>query len=93
MNFLIIIIQQCSLFVVCSQTLSAGNLLIQAGANVNACNGKKRTPLHFAVNSNMGGANSSTAMEQLLLDNGADIMAVDCRGRLPLHYVFVKIGQ
>jgi len=72
--------------------LAVAGILLSGGANVNACDDHQRTPLHWAVNVNTGGANSSTAMEQLLLDHGANPLAVDCRQRLPIHYIFVKVG-
>jgi receptor-interacting serine/threonine-protein kinase 4 len=75
------------------EALSVARCLIKAGAKVNACDKKQRTPLHLAVNGNAGGSDSSTAMELLLLEHGANPMAADCRNRIPLHYVFTKIGQ
>lgn len=80
-----------TVFLDCSNSLSVAEILVQAGANVNACDRRQRTPLHYAVNRNNGDANSSTAMEQLLLDSGANPMAADNRKRLPLHYVFAKM--
>ena len=75
------------------EALDVARILLSAGANMNACDDHQRTPLHWAVNVNTGGANSSTAMEQLLVDHGANPFAADCRQRLPIHYVFVKIGR
>ncbi|XP_064623807.1 poly [ADP-ribose] polymerase tankyrase-like [Lineus longissimus] len=69
------------------------NLLLDAKADVNALNNRKRTPLHLAVNANSGSTNETTDVEELLLEKGADIFARDVRGRVPLHYTFVKIGN
>jgi ankyrin repeat protein len=68
-------------------------VLLDAGAAVNASNAKKRTPLHYAVNANGGGADATAELPEFLISRGADVFALDCRGRLPLHYVFVKIGK
>ena len=68
-------------------------MVLDAGANVNMTNGKKRTPLHLAVNANHGGADASSELPEFLIEKGADVFALDIRGRLPLHYVFVKIGR
>lgn len=68
-------------------------LLLSAGASIDACDRKGRTPLHLAVNANSGDVNTSTEMEQFLLDKGANQFARDWLQRLPLHYVFVKIGK
>jgi len=76
-----------------SEALAVAGILLSGGANVNACDDHQRTPLHWAVSVNTGGANSSTAVEQLLLDRSTNPVAADCRQRLPIHYVFVKIGR
>ena len=55
-------------------------LLIEAGANVNAASEKQVTPLHEAVRVGY------PEMVKLLLNNGADAQAVDHTGRTPLEY-------
>ena len=67
--------------------------LITAGAKLDACDKRKRTPLHIAVNANTGGSDVSSEVEAFLIDKGANLFAKDARKRLPLHYVFVKIGK
>jgi ankyrin repeat protein len=54
--------------------------LIDAGADVNASNGKGSTPLDFAV-----AYNDFPDMVRLLAENGADLDAQDPKGRTPLH--------
>ena len=66
------------------------DILLQAGAAINAADHKGRTPLHLSVIHNSGGANSSTEMEQFLLEKGANVFSRDKFQRLPLHYVFIK---
>lgn len=65
--------------------------IIKAGANVNAIDAEKRSPLHLAVNSNLGTSDSSTDYEEVLLGNGADIFQKCCFNKMPIHYVFKKI--
>ena len=54
-------------------------LLIDHGANVNAQDDTKSTPLHLA--SSMG----SIETVQLLIEHGADVTARDVRHMTPLH--------
>lgn len=76
-----------------TDAVNVAGLLLKAGAAIDACDRKGRTPLHLAVNFNSGDANCSVEMEQYLLDRGANQFARDWLQRLPLHYVFVKIGR
>ena len=60
--------------------IEIAELLIQAGANVNATTEKHVLPLHEAVRMEY------PEMVKLLLKNGADAQAVDHTGRTPLEY-------
>ena len=71
-------------------TLKILSLLLDGGADVNAVDDHKRTPMHLAVNLNPGHMDSSFDVEILLMKHGASLNMRDIRGRLPLHYVFVK---
>lgn len=82
-----------SVFVDRRDAVVVAGLLLKAGAAINVCDHKGRSPLHLAVNFNPGDANCSVQMEQFLMDRGADPLARDWLQRLPLHYVFVKIGK
>lgn len=55
-------------------------LLIDRGADVEALNGRQRTPLHEAAIS------GSVKIVKMLCENGAKIDAVMKTGRTPLHY-------
>jgi len=66
-------------------------ILIMAGADVNAKDGAGWTPLHFAAEHN------SEAVATLLLKNGAQVNSKDNYGRIPLHnagrqYVDAKVA-
>ncbi|GFR16104.1 poly polymerase tankyrase [Trichonephila clavata] len=73
--------------------LETGKALLTAGADVNAVNDKKRTPLHLSVDASKSDSDSSYAIEECLLGFGARLDAKDCHARIPLHYAFVKINQ
>ena len=60
--------------------IEIAELLIEAGANVNATTEKHVLPLHEAVRMEY------PEMVKLLLKNGADAQAVDHTGRTPLEY-------
>ena len=54
-------------------------VLVNAGANINAQNSKKQTPLHLAIQSD------NFEIFQILLSLGAKVNATDEDGELPLH--------
>lgn len=56
------------------------DLLVDAGADVNAADRFGLTPLHMAA------FGASVSVVQALLDAGADPQALDSRARMPLHY-------
>ena len=56
------------------------DVLLKAGANVNAQEGQKRTVLHFAVRKQLND------IITLLLDAGADASIKDKRGKTPFDY-------
>ena len=65
------------------------NLLIAAGADLNARSNAMTTPLHEACTSIDPWLRKSfgiTAVIQLLIKAGADVKTVDCKGNTPLHY-------
>ena len=63
----------------------AVRLLLKAGANLEACDDKKRTPLSSSAMSDV--QDSSTI--RLLVDSGANILHSDERGKTPLHLAVV----
>lgn len=75
------------------KNISIVRKLLEAGADPNFQNIKKRTSLHIAFDVSEATANASFDMESLLLLYKADINALDCRNRSPLHYCFIKIGK
>ncbi|XP_006818908.1 poly [ADP-ribose] polymerase tankyrase-like [Saccoglossus kowalevskii] len=83
----------CSYITSGHETASAVRSLIEAGADVNAMDNKLCTPLHYAVNSNTGGPDSSVETEEILLEKGANPLVRDKYNRLPLHYALVKMGE
>lgn len=66
------------------QTGSA-ELLLGAGADVNARNRDGQTPLHVGMRVGRDDHERRIAFSRLLLEHGADARAVDERGRTPLH--------
>ena len=56
------------------------DVLLKAGANVNAQEGQKRTVLHFAVRKQLND------IITLLLDAGADASIKDRKGKSPFDY-------
>ncbi len=60
-------------------SLDAMRLLLAHGANVNAPDAKRRTPLHVAI------VNQQAAATDLLLQHGADVSAEDKYGNPPLN--------
>lgn len=75
------------------QKVNICEALLKAGASVNALDKWYRTPLHYCVSSNLGNADASTTMEELLLENKADLFLKCYLGRLPLHYAFDKVDM
>lgn len=75
------------------QKVNICEALLKAGASVNALDKWYRTPLHYCVSSNLGNADASTAMEELLLENKADLFLKCYLGRSPLHYAFDKVDM
>jgi len=59
-------------------------LLVKAGANINAQDGFKSTPLHIAI------FNCHLPVLQKLVRLGANVNAQDKTGRTPLHYAVIK---
>ena len=55
-------------------------LLIRRGANVNARDQQKRTPLHVAVDT------KSVKIVEMLVENGAEINPRDSQGHTPIYY-------
>ena len=64
-----------------------------AGAEVNAVDEDRCSPLHLAVDANEGCSNASTDLEEFLIEKGADVFGQDGRKRFPLHYAFIKISR
>lgn len=62
------------------QYKTIAELLIKLGANVNALNDDKETPLHIATESN------NADIVKLLLENGADVNAKNDHEATPLYY-------
>lgn len=65
---------------ICEELYQYAYYLIKKGADLNAQNKKKETPLHCAVSS------SKIKMIELLLKNGADVHIKDEKGLSPLDY-------
>ena len=59
-------------------------LLLERGADPNACNASLCTPLHIPPADNYGGS----FITKLLLDRGADVNALNCDYMTPLHVQF-----
>ncbi|XP_061174017.1 poly [ADP-ribose] polymerase tankyrase-like isoform X2 [Saccostrea echinata] len=76
-----------------SQKINIAEALLKAGAAVNATDKWNRTPMHYCVSSNLGTADASTAMEELLIDNKADLFLKCSLNRIPLHYLFDKVDR
>ena len=74
-----------------STPLKLCKALLEAGASVHTADAKKRTPLHYAVNSTTGDFETLTEVEDLLVKYGANTTALDLHNRIPLHYAFVKM--
>ena len=67
--------------------------MLEADAEVNTADTKKRSPLHYSVNCTTGGFETLTEVEDLLIKYGANTVALDLHERIPLHYGFVKMGN
>ena len=67
--------------------LEIAKILIEAGANVNAENGRKDTPLHMAS------SKATLGMAKLLLQNKANPNATDEGGYTPLHWVALTMSN
>ncbi|MCJ1472951.1 hypothetical protein MMC13_001600, partial [Lambiella insularis] len=62
-------------------------LLIRTGASVEALDGDRCTPLHYAA------FNGSSSIVQILLDRGASVDPVDAGGSTPIHYAAFYRGS
>ncbi|XP_015071113.1 ADP-ribosylation factor GTPase-activating protein AGD3-like isoform X1 [Solanum pennellii] len=73
----------CSLLHLACQTADIGmvELLLQYGANINACDSRGQTPLHHSV------MRGRTATSKLLLARGANPHIADLEGKTPCHLV------
>ncbi|XP_049367591.1 ADP-ribosylation factor GTPase-activating protein AGD3-like [Solanum verrucosum] len=73
----------CSLLHLACQTADIGmvELLLQHGANINACDSRGQTPLHHSV------MRGRTATSKLLLARGANPRIADLEGKTPCHLV------
>ncbi|XP_059285469.1 ADP-ribosylation factor GTPase-activating protein AGD3-like isoform X1 [Lycium ferocissimum] len=73
----------CSLLHLACQTADIGmvELLLQHGANINACDSRGQIPLHHSF------LRGRTEIAKLLLSRGADPQAVDKEGKTPFHLV------
>uniref|UniRef100_M1B5E4 ADP-ribosylation factor GTPase-activating protein AGD3 n=3 Tax=Solanum TaxID=4107 RepID=M1B5E4_SOLTU len=73
----------CSLLHLACQTADIGmvELLLQHGANINACDLRGQIPLHHSF------LRGRTEIAKLLLSRGADPQAVDKEGKTPFHLV------
>lgn len=60
-------------------------LLVRAGANVNAPNMNGRTPMHF-----LPSALDDEALARLMIEHGGDVHARDLNGRTPLDYASLR---
>lgn len=71
----------CSLLHLACQTADVGmiELLLQYGANINACDSKGQTPLHHCI------LRGRTVFAKLLISRGSDTQAVDIEGKTPLQ--------
>ena len=76
-----------------SHTLDLVKDLIEAGADINASDNSKRTPLHYLVNESSGSYDALTEVAELMLKNGANPCAIDEMGRMPIFYAFCKLGR
>ncbi|KAM3200305.1 hypothetical protein P3L10_032667 [Capsicum annuum] len=67
----------------CCQTadISMVELLLQYGANINACDARGQNPLHHSF------SRGRTEIAKLLLSRGGDPQAVDKEGKTPFHLV------
>lgn len=63
-----------------SKHIEVIKLLIESGADVNSCDSKGRTCLHFAA------ANNDLTVAQLLINFGANVNCSDKNGKTPLSY-------
>lgn len=68
--------------------IDAAQLLLTAGADINASNANGTTALMYAKTAAVGSGN--VALLELLLDAGADLNARDATGRTALDYVIVN---
>jgi ankyrin repeat protein len=64
---------------ICSKRLSVAKRMIQADADVNARDSKRRTPLHYAAKL------SNPDYVRLLIERGVKLCAVDNKGEWPFH--------
>ncbi|KAL4584683.1 hypothetical protein LXL04_009291 [Taraxacum kok-saghyz] len=73
----------CSLLHLAAQTADCTmvELLLQHGANINACDSKGQTPLHYSITA------GRLAIVKLLLTRGANTLAEDVEGKTPRQLV------
>ena len=68
--------------------LQLTELLVKAGASVNACGAKQSiSPLHWAAHK------ENDKMALYLIDNGADIMLADKEGRTPISMASPALAE
>ena len=70
-----------------SDSLKCVETLVEMGADVNAYDFEKQTPLHVA------GLKGAVNIAKYLVEKGADIMAVDSKGRTALDLAQAALGD
>ena len=70
--------------------LFAAMMLVAKGANPNARDARKRTPLHLAAGGELRTAGERFQIVKMLIAKGADRNARDADGRLPVDYASIR---